>query len=343
MRILFTADPELPVPPIHYGGVQRLVAQVAEQMRSRGHTVGLIAHPDSTAKVDAIYSFPGRASQNRIDTVRNCLALHQAVKHFSPDILHSYSRLMYMIPLLGQNLQKIMSYGRSPGTRQVYWANFLFPNTLTFTGCSKHITNSGRVGGGKWHIIYNSIDLDDFSYVDSVQDDAPLVFLSRLERIKGVHTAIKIAQHAQRKLIIAGNTIESGPSAKYFEEEIKPQIDGQQISYIGPVDNKQRNELLGQARCLLVPIEWEEPYGLVFAEALACGTPVISTARGAVPEIIRNNIEGILIESIEDGVNAVNHIHTLERAACRKRVEELFSLPTIATQYENLYKALLIK
>lgn len=341
MRILFSSDPELPVPPSHYGGVQRLVAQVANQMRSRGHTVGLIAHPDSTAEVDAFYPFPGKASQNRIDTLRNTLALRRAVNEFKPDILHSYSRLMYMVSLLGKNLQKIMSYGREPGARQVRWANFLFSHTLTFTGCSKHITQTGSEGGGNWRVIYNSINLDDFTFVDSVSQDAPLVFLSRLEPIKGAHTAIAIAKQSGRKLVLAGNKIETGPSAIYFQEQIAPHIDGEQITYIGPVNNRERDKLLGNALCLLVPIEWEEPYGLVFAEALACGTPVISTARGAVPEIIRDGIEGKLIHSVNEGVEAISQIHLIDRNACRNRVEALFSLPAIATEYENLYRELI--
>src|SRR5262249_30211189 len=163
-----------------------------------------------------------------------------------------------------------------------------------------------------------------------------LVFLSRIERIKGAHTAIAVARRTGRKLIIAGNRADHGAELDYWMQEIVPLLCSG-IEYVGPVDDVQKDALLGQAAALIVPIEWNEPFGIVFAEALACGTPVISCPRGALPEIVRHGTDGFLVDSIAQACDAVERLDKIDRAACRKRVEQLFSVPVITAQYERLY------
>ena len=138
-------------------------------------------------------------------------------------------------------------------------------------------------------------------------------------------------------MIIAGNHALSGPELDYWKRDIAPQL-GSGIEYIGPVDNLQKNSLLGRAAALVVPIEWNEPFGIVFAEALACGTPIISCPRGAIPEIVRPGIEGFLLKSVEEGCEAVASLPKIDRSSCRKRVGECFSVPVIVAQYEKLYE-----
>ncbi len=340
MRILLTADPELSVPPKTYGGVQRLVDGLVRELRFRGHSVGLVARSDSEAHVDAFYPFPGNESQNVIDSVRNTYTVYHAVSDFKPDVLHSFSRLLYLIPILGSTLIKVQTYGRFPGARQVRIANLLAGQSLGFTGCSNHIAETGRIGGGNWKTVYNFVDIEKFTFREQVTHDAPLVFLSRIEKIKGTHTAIKIAKEVGVRLLIAGNKPDLIDAQEYWRNQIEPEIDGEQITYVGPVDDIQKNELLGKARALIVPIEWDEPFGMVFTEALACGTPVISTNRGAVQEIIRDGKEGRIISSIAEGVQAVSELKEINRADCRKRVEELFTRENIAGQYLHFYKEL---
>src|SRR4051812_14371948 len=137
MRILLTADPELPVPPVLYGGIERVVADLVAELRARGHGVGLVAHPESTARVDALYPWPGAVSQRALDTFANALALRRAVRGFRPDVLHSFSRLMYLTPLLPARLPKVMSYQRNPSLRTTAWARRLARGSLRFTGCSE--------------------------------------------------------------------------------------------------------------------------------------------------------------------------------------------------------------
>ena len=115
MRILLTADPELPVPPKLYGGIERIVDALVRGFRRRGHEVGLVANGDSTSEADRLFPWPGRESQNRLDSIRNAMVLASATRSFQPDVLHSFSRIAYLVPLLRKPLPKIMSYQRRPG------------------------------------------------------------------------------------------------------------------------------------------------------------------------------------------------------------------------------------
>lgn len=338
MNILLTADPELPVPPTLYGGIERVIDLLIKGLRANGHTVGLMAHPDSACAVDAFFPWPGASSRAAFDTVANTKTLWSTVRQFQPTVLHSFSRLQYLLPLLPSSLPKIMSYQRQPTTRTVRWAAQLAGRSLTFTGCSDHICQQGRQAGGHWVPIHNCVDLNTYTFQPQVAADAPLVFLSRVERIKGAHTAIAIAQRTNRRLIIAGNQVNSPDGARYWEEAIAPHLGKNGIEYIGAVNDAQKNELLGQAAAMLVPIEWNEPFGIVFAEALACGTPVISCPRGALPEIVRHGVDGFLINSVEAACIAVESLAQINRHACRQRAEQHFSAAAIVKQYESLYQ-----
>jgi glycosyltransferase involved in cell wall biosynthesis len=343
MRILLAADPILPVPPRLYGGIERIVAGLISELRARGHHVGLAALGESTELVDGLYPWPALRVGHRLDTLRNALALRRAVHAFRPDVVHSFARLAYLLPLLHSRLPKIMSYQRDPGPRQTgsasRWAR---SRSLVFTGCSEHIASRGRRGGGAWHAIPNFADTSVlFPDPSPPPPDAPLVFLSRLDRIKAPHLAIAIARLADRRLILAGNRAESGPDAVYFDTEVAPLIDGCHVTWVGPVDDTAKRRLLASAHAMVVPVQWDEPFGIVFAEALACGCPVISCPRGALPEIVNEGITGFLIRDVVEGAAAVSRIGSLSREACRRSAELRFSPSAVAGRYEALYQSML--
>jgi glycosyltransferase involved in cell wall biosynthesis len=263
--------------------------------------------------------------------------LCNAVSAFKADVLHSFSRILYMLPLIRNSLPKIMSYQREPTPRNVRLGAALANGSLSFTGCSEYICRKGRSGGSEWRTVHNFVDTDFYQFQPKAAADAALVFLSRIERIKGAHTAIAVAQRTGRRLIIAGNHATSGAEFDYWTREIKPHI-GDKIEYFGSVDDAQKNVLLGRAAAMIVPIEWNEPFGIVFAEAMACGTPIISCPRGALPEIVRPGVDGFLVNTMEEACEAVARLDKIDRIACRKRAEECFSLSVIAAEYEQLYK-----
>lgn len=340
MRILLTADPELPVPPRLYGGIERVIDLLVIGLKKSGHTVGLMAHRESTSPADQLFAWPGLQSQRRWDVVRNATRLKAAVSQFQPDVIHSFSRILYMLPQLRSSLPKIMSYQRQPTSITISWAARLANDTITFTGCSDYICREGRLNGGAWHAVHNCVEIEKYTFQSQVSSEAPLVFLSRVERIKGAHTAIEVARRTHRRLLIAGNHSMEGKEGHYWQEEIVPHLGKDGIEYVGPVDDTQKNELLGQAAAMIVPIEWDEPFGIVFAEALACGTPVISCPRGALPEIVQNGVHGFLVNDIDGACAAINQLYYIDRHTCRQHAEQFFAAPVIVDKYEQLYHQL---
>ena len=139
------------------------------------------------------------------------------------------------------------------------------------------------------------------------------MFLGRLDPIKGAHDAIEIARRAGRRLIIAGTRVASGPDVAYFDREIAPHVDGESVRFIGPVDDAAKDRVLGTAAALLMPIGWEEPFGIVMAEAFACGTPVIAFARGSVPEVIREGVNGFACRTVDEAADAVRALGRIDR------------------------------
>lgn len=307
------------------------------ELRARGHEVGLVANRNSTCRADFFAGWPGCRSQRAADTARNTLALARAVRRFAPQVVHSFSRALYLLPLLRGPRPVVMSYQRLPGRRPAAWAARLGGRSLTFTGCSEYICRVGREAGGEWRAIHNFVDTRRYRFEPRVAADAPLVFLSRVEELKGAHLAIEVARATRRRLLIAGNHGDTGPDGEYWKMRIEPQLrDG--IEYVGPVNDAQKEALLGRAAAMIVPVQWEEPFGIVFAEALACGTPVISCPRGALPEIVRDGVDGFLVRDAEAARGAVQSLARISRADCRRRAEDSFSLSVIASRYESLYR-----
>jgi glycosyltransferase involved in cell wall biosynthesis len=339
MRLLLTCDPLIPVPPVGYGGIERIVDALVRFYRNAGHEVALLAHADSTAPVDASFAWADARIAGAAATLRNALALRRAVQAFRPDVVHSFSRLGYLLPTLATRQPVVMSYQRHTGGRQLAFAARLGGRTLRFTGCSEFICGMGRPQGGQWSAIPNFVELDKLTFVPRVPADAPLVFLSRIENIKGPDLAIAIARRAGRRLLIAGNHATSGPQAEFFRREVEPHLGRDGVEWIGEVDDTRKNELLGRAAAMIVPIRWNEPFGIVFPEALACGAPIITCARGALPEIVQPGRTGFFITGEDDGVAAVRRLGELDRMACRRDAEQRFSLGVVAPRYLELYRS----
>ena len=337
LRIALTADPELPVPPKHYGGIERIVDMLAHGLVARGHDVTLIAHPDSSS-VGRLVPWPGASSVSTADTLRNAATLAQWVMRNHVDIVHSFSRIAYLTPILPMGMPKLMTYQRAISPRTVRLGHALSRGTLEFTAISEwmmqHVKHIGR-----WSMIPNGVPLDAYTFRSTVAPDAPLVFLGRIEEIKGPHLAIDVARRTGRRLIIAGNI----PDEKrtWVETHVMPHVDGDRVRYIGPVDDEQKNALLGNAAAFLMPILWEEPFGIVMAEAMACGTPVIGLSRGAVPEVVEHRVTGFVERDIDGLVAAVDRLQSLDRSACRARVEHLYSDDAVVQSYLSLYSELL--
>jgi glycosyltransferase involved in cell wall biosynthesis len=337
LRIVITVDPEIPVPPLYYGGIERIVYMLVCGLVKEGHDVHLFANHESRVPAKVI-PYIGKRSHSLTDTLRNALQIKNYIREIKKvDIVHSFSRLGYLTFIMKSSIAKVQSYQRHITPRSIRLAKWLGGKNITFTACSKFCAGTADFMGGKWQVIPNGVNIEKYTFNPSVPLDAPLVFLGRIERIKGVHTAISVAKKTNRRLVIAGNHAKSGKDYEYFQNEVLAHCDQRLIEYIGPVDDVQKNELLGSAAALLFPIEWDEPFGIVMVEALACGTPVIAFSRGSVPEIIKHKITGFICDSVAEMIEAVGMISLVERVKCRKDAEERFSDKVIIEAYLRLY------
>ena len=343
MRVILTVDPYLPVPPVHDGGIERMVDLVARGLAARGHDVSLVAHPASHIP-GAVIPYGAGEHRSRAERAVELWQLSRALwtRRDAVDVVHSFGRLAGLLPILPvRRVAKVQSWSRD----LIPWPSVAIAATLggesiRFTACGTHMY-AGKTGArhGRWSTIGNAVELNRLAFVPVVPDDAPLVFLGRIEPMKGVHHAIAVARAVGRRLVIAGTRDHVGGAGDYFEREIAPHIDGSRVTYVGPVDDRAKAEILGGAAALLMLIDVEEAFGLVMIEAMACGTPVIAFRRGAVPEVVRDGVTGIICATVGEAIAAVPRVVALDRAACRADVAARFASDIIVGHYEQLYEA----
>lgn len=335
MKILIVMDPGILIPVKGYGGIERIIELLAKEYLRLGHEVHLFVTGGSNVKGCIMHpfghvGFPPKKWDARLSIPIAWKYLWRKRREF--DFIHNFGRLIYLLPILNNKVKKIMSYQREISTKNIIIINKLFNKNMFFTGCSNDLIIRNYLPG-KWAAIHNCCDFSTYKLTENLPINSPLIFLGRLERIKGCHVAIKIAKATNNQLIIAGNISSLEDEKLYFETEIEPLIDGNQIKYIGTVNDVQKNEWLGKSKALLMPIEWNEPFGIVMIEAMACGTPVIAYNRGAVSEVIEEGITGFKVNTFEDMCKAVKNLNQIDRTKCRERAIVKFDISMIAAQY----------
>ena len=219
LNIALAADPELPVPPRLYGGIERVLHFLAEGLTARGHDVTLFAHRDSRIS-GRLVPYSGTSSHSKLDTLRNAAAIARHAG--AADVIHSFGRLAYLAPLALTSTPKLMSYQRPVTPRSIRAAVRLFGRSISFTACGRHMVGA-LDAEAVWHVVPNGVPMSQFAYRESVDADAPLAFLGRVEEIKGPHLAIAAARQAGRRLVIAGNVPPEHQA--FFDREIKPHVD----------------------------------------------------------------------------------------------------------------------
>ncbi len=338
MKILLLMDPAIPVPPVHYGGIERVIYDIACSYVAQGHEVTIIAGPNSKSP-GRLITYGENADTQSIKINYKLLfqvskILYKEVgKH---DVIHNFGRLLFMFPIAWFRIRKLQTYMRYISPKNISWLNKIGVKNIVYTAVSDAIVNTGKSGGGEWKTVYNCSPIDKFDFIEKVDEFAPLVFLGRLERCKGAHTAIKVAKLTGRKLIIAGNISPLKEEQDYFENELKPHFDNELITYIGVVNDVEKNKLFGSAAAMLLPVEWFEPFPIVLPESYACGTPILAFPGGGVPEGIFADT-GFISNTAEEMASQVALIPTLSRNACREKAFKLYSDTKIANDYLKIY------
>ena len=335
-RILITVDPEIPVPPVGYGGIERIVDGLIMEFSKNGHEVYLLANSKSTSKfAKQIFGWVGKDSSLRY-TFINALQLRRTVNKIKPDVVHSFSRLLYLYPLFFSSSVKIVqSYQREISQKSTNFAYILSRKRIMFTACAAHLFKNFK-NKQNWHAIYNFTGTEYFK-PDEQKRRSYFVFLGRIEPIKGTYEAIQACIAANVKLVIAGNI----PTEYqwYFDEKVKPYLKEGLIEYIGVVNDAQKLNLLQRAKAMLFPIKWEEPFGIVMAESMACGTPVIAFKRGSVPEVIEKGVNGFVVENVLEMIDSIKIVSIVQSFQVRNIAVSKFSVTVIAKQYLSLYKS----
>jgi glycosyltransferase involved in cell wall biosynthesis len=337
VRIAIIAPPFIPVPPIGYGGTELFLADLAEGLVERGHDVIVYANGASQVACDVrgIYTdaeWPLQSpSQGALKSVvHGSWAFHDAAKsdvdliHVNDSIHVPLSRFV-SIPVV-----HTLHHPHEPELTSLYQ---LFPH-VSYVAISRAQCRLEPLP----HIstIHHGLRLSNYTYRDSKQDY--VCFLGRIAPVKAPHLAIEAAQRAGVRLKIAG---EIQPIFRsYFDEQIAPHLDGWQVEYVGEADLAAKNDLLSNARALLFPIQWEEPFGLVMAEANACGTPVLAFQAGSVPEVIEDGVNGRICEDVEEMAEWARD-PCVDAFTCRRRAEQHFSIDVMVDAYEALYRGVL--
>ncbi len=331
------------VPPPGYGGTEAVVHALTEGLVAHGHEVVLFASGDSLTTAELRAAFPRSlrtagdiADPRPYDWLHVASALAEAGEF---DIIHNHAGelAMAMSHLVPTPMLTTMHCLITPDTR-IVWEHYTgFYNTVS--RASRRTIPEGITRGNYVGAVYNGIDTASFPFQANKEDH--LLFLSRIAPEKGAHLAIAVARKLGLPLLMAGKV--DRVDRRYFQEAIEPLIDGEQMRYVGEVSREQAKELFAAARALLLPIVWEEPFGLVMPEAMATGTPVIAFRRGAAPELVVDGETGFLVHDVDEMAAAVRKLDRIDPLRCRQHVEENFDTARMVEAYVATYERVLLQ
>ncbi len=346
-KIAVIAPPFTSIPAKKQGGTERIVEQTINDLVKRGYRVTLYGAGKYVGPAKFVPIFKKTISDIKVDPdkieasrpLRLELAylstiMHEMIKKDGQfDIVLNHARGGYLfLPIASFIKTPIVSIVHLPIFKEMedFVSLYKNPNIIS-------ISNNQRKGYDKINYlatVYNGTDTSEFEFNASPKDY--FLTMGAMGGHKNPKDAILAVKKAGAKLIMAGGK----KREPYFSKEIMPLVDGKQIKYVGEVKGKERLDLFKNAKALLFPIKWEEPFGLVMIEAMACGTPVIAYASGAVKEVIENKKTGFIVKNVSEMAKAIKNIDSIDRQNCRKVVEDKFSTQKMVDDYELIIKKL---
>jgi glycosyltransferase involved in cell wall biosynthesis len=336
MRIAIVAPPWLPVPPPAYGGTETVLDVLARGLKSAGHDVLLCTTGDSTCAVERTSVFPrslGVGIGGSVAEIRH--VLYSYAQAAGVDLVHDHTLVGPIYAASAPELA-VVTTNHGPFSEDVLDLYRAIAPRVPVIAISQHQASTAS-GVPIAATIHHGVDLDGFPVGNGSGEYA--LFLGRMFAGKGVDLAARLAREADMPLVIAGKMREES-EIEYFEAKVKPLLDDD-IVYVGEVDHATKLELLGNARCLLNPIIWPEPFGMVMIEALACGTPVVTTGFGAAPEIVEDGVVGFVCNTEPELLEALARVDAIDRGRCRSIVEERFSAERMVRDHLSLYESVL--
>lgn len=335
MRIAQVAPLYESVPPRLYGGTERVVSYLTEELVEQGHDVTLFASADSKTRARLISPIERslRLSDRPVDGMSAHLIMVDQIMNMQEefDVIHFHIE-GHQYPLL--KYLKTPSITTMHGRLDLSWLENVFKqfDDVKLTSIShyqrKPLTNVSW-HGNVYHGLPENLLKPEF------QKENYLAFLGRISPEKGVEYAIEIATRAKLPLKIAAKV--DPVDQRYFNTRIRPLLDQADVEFIGEIDDRGKQEFLGKAQALLFPIQWPEPFGLVMIEAMACDTPVIAFKNGSVPEVITPGKNGFIVQNVHDAIGAIEMLTTIKRGQCREIFENKFLVEHMASNYVELY------
>lgn len=341
MRIAMLSPPWIPVPPTGYGGIEWVVHLLTEELIARGHEVTLFATGDSRTSAELKYTFDVGQTASMHQAMPYAMHDAMAFEHILAearagrpyDVVHDHTAWLAlafakMLPtplvhtLHGAALEHEKEFFRQVRDNATYVSVSKFQTT----SFSEIVISS---------VVPNCLDVDSYPY--QPRKDNYVLSLGRVARDKAQGLAVQAALRAEIPIILAGK-VDPGDDAAYFEEAVLPFVDGKNVIFEGEVPDERKRELFAGARALLFPIQWEEPFGLVMIEAMACGTPVIACPRGAVPEVVTEGVNGFLVADVDEMVAAIARLDEISPEACRADVDRRFSTAVMTDNYLRVYE-----
>ena len=348
LKIAIIVPPFTTVPPPGQGGTERIAQEMIEGFVKKGYKVTLFGAGKYKGSAKFIQIFKKTITERKIDTTYIesssplriesayiARVMREIIKREGEfDVIFNHARGGYLfLPLSLFIKTPIVSILHLPIFKEIadVLSSYKKPNVITISNNQRRgFTNINYLG-----TVYNGINLSEFEFCQKPKDY--FLYMGALGEHKNPKDAILAAKRAKVKLILAGGK----KREPYFSRKIKPLIDGKQIKYIGEVRGKKRIDLVKYAKAFLFPIKWPEPFGLVIAEAMACGVPVIAYPNGAVSEVVKDKKTGFIVKNVNEITKAIKNIDKINRRKCRERVKKYFSIEKMVDDYEKIIKKLL--
>jgi glycosyltransferase involved in cell wall biosynthesis len=347
LRIAQVAPLWYPVPPKGYGGTELIVHLLTEELVRRGHRVTLFASGDSKTKGRLSSIIPKSLTASKVPwTVSgfNLLNLERAmdlanrfdIVHTHIDPFDGFFRANLKVPSVATLHNHFWPFNAI--NRPKYYDRVMIYERfkrLPYIAISDAYRRACPVKLNFVSTIHHGIEPERFSFNAKPRDR--MIWFGRITPIKGLHNAVAAVNRAGAKLDISGPFI-TEDAENYFEREVRHHVDGDRIRYVGEKTRQNKAAFLRSGKALLYPIEWDEPFGIVMVEAMACGTPVIAFRRGSVPEVVRDGVSGFVVDSVSEMAEAIRDIGKIDRRACRRWAEDNFSVARMVDRHEEVYR-----
>ena len=349
MKIAIVSPVMVTVPPKKYGGIELIIDELARGLAQKGHQITVFCCGESTIDKEGItrvetcpYPTREHIKENRQWELKQFLTVLGRQSEF--DIIHfNYEPAVFRFDIDGADIN-LLDFFITPvaltfhNTTSVEDNIRYYQETISLHRHEMIFVSENQRRPVSFfpnsNVVYNAISMENFAIEDKKENY--MLFIGRITPFKGILEAIEVAQKTRIPLMIVAKV--DPVDEEFYEKEVKDKIDGKLIRYMGEANFEEKVNYYKKAKCLLFPILWEEPFGLVMTEALACGTPVVAFRRGSVPEIIQDGVNGFIVNNVEEMIEAVGKTEQISAQKCRESVEKRFSVERMVDEYEDIFK-----